>query len=89
MSCCGRARAAARGLPPAGAAGISGASRIPRTHASPGATFEYVGVSALTTIGLVTRKRYVFHAPGVRQYADPRDVHGLRMIPLLREAPQG
>jgi hypothetical protein len=47
-------------------------------------TFEYIGDSGLTAIGSVTRKRYIFTAPGVRVSVDRRDFESLLHIPVLR-----
>jgi hypothetical protein len=58
-----------------------------RPRLSPAVVFEYVGKSGLTATGVVTRRQYVFAHPGARVAVDARDVHALRSIPLLRQAP--
>ena len=83
MSCCGKSNntnGALRAL-----------SANPRKQSTQGGghgqtvTFEYVGDTALTAIGGVTRRRYQFAEPGARVAADPRDFHSLLQVPVLRQ----
>lgn len=83
MSCCGKSD------------NTNGALRTfsdnPRMQSSqsgghgPAVTFEYVGDTALTAIGAVTRRQYQFAEPGARVTADPRDFHSLLQVPVLRQ----
>lgn len=45
--------------------------------------YEYVGRTALTVDGPVSRKRYYFGRPGARVEVDVRDVASLARIPVL------
>jgi len=85
MSCCGRARSAARG--PSAAAIPLTRRRPGGPPASAGIVFEYLGTTGLTAVGPVTRRTYVFDAPGARLAIDPRDAASARAIPQLRQVP--
>ena len=89
MACCGKARArssgTAAGATPVRSAAPTAASRRPPV--APASVFEYVGTSGLTATGGVTRRTYVFAAPGARVAVDARDASGLRAIPVLRLVP--
>ena len=47
--------------------------------------FEYIGKSALTVIGNVTRKHYRFNYPGDKQNIDYGDVQGVMTVPVLKK----
>ena len=49
-----------------------------------GATYEYVGRTALTVDGPVSRRRYRFDRAGARAEVDVRDAPALARIPVLR-----
>lgn len=83
MSCCGHRRAQAAGTMPnvlSGANPRRAVSLPVRT-----ALFEYVGTTAMTVVGPITGKRYVFHADGARLAVDVRDAQYVRQVPMLRE----
>jgi hypothetical protein len=46
--------------------------------------FEYVGRTALTVLGTVSRRMYRFERAGAQMEVDPRDVLSLSALPLLR-----
>jgi len=46
--------------------------------------FEYIGRTALTVAGPVTRQAYYFDRPGARLAVDPRDSPWLMSVPHLR-----
>lgn len=76
--CCGRGKARSEEntvqLPP------------PRVQAGANGTptFEYIGKTALTVIGPVSRTPYRFGSPGARLSVDPRDRVALSAVPVLR-----
>jgi hypothetical protein len=79
MSCCGGRRVQFRQtlttpMPPPARTLINSATN----------TFEYVGRSALTVNGPVSRRMYRFDRPGARADVDPRDVASLSSVPMLR-----
>ncbi len=47
--------------------------------------FEYIGKTALTVIGNVTRKRYRFSYPQQKQIIDARDAEGMLAVPVLKK----
>jgi len=47
-------------------------------------TFEYVGKTAITVLGPMSRMQYRFHRPGERVQVDHRDVPYLSGVPNLR-----
>jgi hypothetical protein len=47
--------------------------------------FEYIGKTALTVIGNVTRKHYHFDYPGDKQNIHYRDIQGVMTIPVLKK----
>lgn len=68
MSCCGSRRAAASAVTTTGA----------------WVEFHYVGSSAITVFGPVTRHQYRFAGPGARVAVDPRDARAIDSIRNLR-----
>jgi len=50
-----------------------------------GGTFQYVGKTALTAIGLVSGRQYRFGYPGAILQVDPRDRASLAAVPNLRQ----
>jgi hypothetical protein len=46
--------------------------------------FEYVGATALTVVGPITRTHYRFPSPGARVQIDPRDAPYVAGVPNLR-----
>ncbi|MCU1334075.1 MAG: hypothetical protein JWM08_3067 [Candidatus Angelobacter sp.] len=73
MSCCGRSR-------------VQAAFNANRMPAPPVGTvaFEYIGMTRLTVIGPVTRKRYEFAGLGARVHVDRSDSNSLAVVPTLR-----
>ena len=76
MSCCGKTRmqagrndSSAEGAPPPAKTVL----------------FEYVGRTALTIIGPVTRTSYRFDSPGARATVDSRDRNSLNLVPVLKQ----
>ena len=57
------------------------AKTVPYTHAF----LQYVGTTALTTVGTATGTRYRFDSPGAIVAVDVRDQPALRAIPHLRQ----
>ena len=47
--------------------------------------FEYVGRTALTIIGPVTRTSYRFDSPGARAQVDSRDRNSFNLVPVLKQ----
>jgi hypothetical protein len=85
MSCCGQMRAQQRKtsspfVHELGAPRTSG-GRLPMGTAY----FEYIGQTAITAVGNVTRRQYRFATPGVPVVVDARDRWSLARVPLLRE----
>jgi hypothetical protein len=54
------------------------------THIASPVTFEYVGPTALSVQGPITRTSYRFSQTGVRLQVDPRDAAYLAGVPNLR-----
>ena len=77
MPCCGGKRAQFRGVVPPRAP-------VPARVVTGAHAFEYVGRTALTVTGPVSRKTYRFDRPGARVEVDSRDVMSLLSIPALR-----
>jgi hypothetical protein len=81
MSCCGGKRAELIATPPA-------AKAVRPDRRGPAAqlvvAFEYVGPTALTTVGPVTGKSYRFERHGARVFVDARDVRSMVAVPHLR-----
>lgn len=50
-----------------------------------GATFEYVGATALTVFGPLTGVRYRFDQPGARVSVDWRDATALAAVPNVKQ----
>ncbi len=48
-------------------------------------SFEYIGKTALTVTGNITRTQYRFNYPGARQNIDYRDVTSITAIPVLKK----
>ncbi|AHF17732.1 hypothetical protein [Niabella soli] len=48
-------------------------------------TFEYIGKTALTVTGSITRKRYYFSHPDQVLKVDYRDAPGMMAVPLLKK----
>jgi hypothetical protein len=71
MACCGSRRAAAVAAATAGA----------------WVEFQYVGSSAVTVFGPVTRHQYRFAGPGARVAVDPRDARAVESVRNLRRVP--
>ena len=80
MGCCGKNRAVAR---------VVDVQETPRITFTPPAMvsaeyFEYVGKTALTAVGPVTRRRYRFAGPGAIVEVDGYDAPGMAGVPNLR-----
>ncbi len=78
MSCCGSKRSQFRQV-------IQPLTREPaRLAVTPiRTTYEYVGRTALTVEGPVSRRRYHFARPGARAEVDVRDAPSMARVPLL------
>ena len=88
MACCGQNRQLARiqtiaGRQPDNSAEIA-ASEEPLIRRD-GIKFQYVGKTALTAIGLPSRRLYRFANPGAILDVDPRDSASLAMVPNLQQ----
>ena len=85
MSCCGKSRVQASGLP-SRRLGFSSSVSTTGVSAPPVGTvaFEYAGSSRLTVIGTVTRARYEFQGHGARLNVDRRDSASLATVATLR-----
>jgi hypothetical protein len=87
MGCCNEKRARWRQTSAAVAGTMPSRSvnpparEVPLTHTS---TFEYVGETAMSVVGPVTRTYYRFGATGARVGVDRRDVPYLSGVPNLR-----
>lgn len=68
MTCCGTRRA------------LAGAASADGTWVE----FQYVGPTAVTVFGPVTRNRYRFPGPGARVAIDPRDARSIEGVPNVR-----
>lgn len=79
MSCCGRVR-----LPGPTGSILSGANLRRRGDQTQFVQFEYVGSTALTTVGPVTGQRYRFERPRARVAVDARDANAIAAVPNLR-----
>lgn len=80
MGCCGKNRSVARFAP---------VDETPRVTFTPPPTinaeyFEYVGKTALTAVGPVTRRRYRFAGPGAVVEVDGYDAPAMAGVPNLR-----
>ena len=80
MGCCGKNRPVAR---------LAQVHETPRVTFTPPATksaeyFEYVGKTALTAVGPVTRRRYRFAGPGAIVEVDGYDAPAMTGVPNLR-----
>lgn len=80
MGCCGKNREVAK---------FAQADETPRVTFTPPATktveyFEYVGKTALTAVGPVTRRRYRFAGPGAVVEVDGYDAPAMIAVPNLR-----
>ncbi|MBI1782070.1 MAG: hypothetical protein HYR66_11985 [Sphingobacteriales bacterium] len=51
----------------------------------PDVKFEYTGLTTLTIIGSVTRKKYRFHHPNDVQVIDYRDASGMMGVGVLKK----
>ena len=76
MSCCGKTRMQA-GRNDSSAEGAPAPAKT--------VLFEYVGRTALTIIGPVTRTSYRFDSPGSRAQVDSRDRNSLNLVPVLKQ----
>ncbi|MGV8038558.1 MAG: hypothetical protein AB2L07_00240 [Thermoanaerobaculaceae bacterium] len=85
MSCCGQKRQHLRAGEPSQPA--AGPLRPPGQAPLPPILvhFEYVGATALTVVGPVTRTRYRFSAPGAVLAIDARDALAVATVPHLRQ----
>jgi hypothetical protein len=81
--CCGRSKTLPRG--PMTTAPRTAAAMVRNLPAGP--AFEYIGRTALTVLGPVSRMPYHFDRPGARMHVDPRDAQGLVGVPVLRRLP--
>ena len=87
MGCCNEKRARWRQTSAAVAGTVHSrsvnlsAGEMPLTHTTP---FEYVGETAMSVVGPVTRTHYRFGATGARVGVDRRDVPYLSGVPNLR-----
>jgi hypothetical protein len=50
-----------------------------------GTTFQYVGKTAITAVGPISRRQYRFGYPGAIVQVDPRDRASLAAVPNLRQ----
>ena len=80
MGCCGKNRSVAT---------FADVRETPRVTFTPRVTisaeyFEYVGKTALTAVGSVTRRRYHFAGPGAVVEVDGYDAPGMAGVPNLR-----
>ncbi|GEM_PF-2199182 len=85
MSCCGSKRRAAGAVANAAPSAVPVAG--PRAPAGPGVlavAFVYDGLAALSVVGGVSGRRYLFAARGARVAVDERDAATLDAHPLLR-----
>lgn len=88
MACCGQARAQIRKqLSPAhqteNPANVAEVETLrAQVH---GSSFQYVGKTALTALGLGTGRQYRFPYPGAIVQVDSRDRTSLSSIPNLRQ----
>jgi hypothetical protein len=57
---------------------------VPQAATHSTTVFEYVGRTALTVHGTVSRRVYRFERTGARVDVDSRDVVSLSAVPLLR-----
>jgi hypothetical protein len=88
MACCGQNRQQMRIQPtavrqPDNPAKVAG-SEESLIHQQ-GTKFQYVGETALTAIGLPSRRLYRFAHPGAVVLVDPRDIASLAAVPNLRQ----
>ncbi|MFZ5622942.1 MAG: hypothetical protein ACOY71_00755 [Gemmatimonadota bacterium] len=81
MSCCGKARAAARAAAGGGSPPLGPAEPPAKT---PVIVFEYEGQGPVTLVGPATGTRYRFSGAGDRVRIDPRDRPGLAKMAHLR-----
>ena len=86
MSCCGKKRRRFHKRVPNRQALEATENTFPRPRpaAQTGVYFEYVGKTALTVLGPISRKRYRFGRPGARLEVDGRDAPALIAVPKLR-----
>ena len=73
MSCCGKMRMQGGASLPA-----------PANVATGMVAFEYIGKTALTVIGPMSKTTYRFDQPGARLAIDSRDQMSLDKLPMLR-----
>jgi hypothetical protein len=87
MSCCGQKRAQLYSNLPAPAAGrtAQAAPPPPAQAAAPvPILFEYLGATAVSAIGPVTRRLYRFDRPHARVAVDARDASSIAAVPNLQ-----
>jgi hypothetical protein len=72
MSCCGKFRSQSKAI----------AAPAPTSYGL--VAFEYVGQTALTVVGPVSRAIYTFGSPGARAFVDGRDSIPLATVGTLR-----
>jgi hypothetical protein len=86
MSCCGQKRAQLYSNLPAPASRTRQAAPLP--PAQPAAPvpvlFEYLGPTAVSAVGPVTRRLYRFDRPNARVAVDARDASSIAAIPNLQ-----
>jgi hypothetical protein len=82
MPCCGGKRARSVAVPTVTRVQPS-RPVAPAVSAQP-VTFEYIGNTALTVTGPMTRATYRFRAPGARVPVDARDARAVAALPHVR-----
>ena len=92
MGCCNGKRALwGRPLPTSSSTTTGAAGARPMMSASPTTQtvgFEYVGETAISVLGPITRMRYRFAHQGARIEVDQRDAPYLSAVPKLRRMPR-
>jgi len=87
MACCGQRRqqvsTPAVSVRPANAP-VKVAANAPSLVEQAGVTFQYVGKTALTALGLVSGRQYRFGSPGAVLQVDSRDAASLSGVRNLR-----
>jgi len=92
MGCCNekRARWGRFAVPVRSTTTASGRAATPASREVPmtrSVAFEYVGPTAMSVMGPITRTQYRFHNTGARLGIDHRDVPYVTGVPNLRRVP--
>lgn len=86
MSCCGNNRARLYGaVPPQMATGNTSVPPAPPRAAAAAVVFEYMGETAVSAIGAVTRTLYRFVGKRAQVRVDARDAPSVGRVPNLRK----